>query len=460
MAQFPRRDSDEHAMVVVPRWAIIGVFLIALTYFVAEARSFLMPVMLAFLLFFVFTPFRRYMQKLGVSSTLTAAVVTLGMILAVGGLGMAASAPISRVVDNMPTISQRLKDRFGEMQENLRPIQEAAEQIDAVTSGGGAEATIDTGGGLGETEEPVPTATPGEVIPPDATVIADGSTATVTADMSPTTVSPDGIISTGSQDITVQIAPSSENTAAARLMSLGPAFLGQTVFTLVLLFFMIASGDLLYLKIVQSFDRMRDKRRAYAALREIEDSLGAYLSAITIINACLGFCIGVAMWLWGMPSPLLFGLAGFLLNFIPYLGAIFGTIMSAVIALFIFPDLWNPMLVAATYMALTAVEGQLITPYFVSRRLKMNEVVVFLTVALWAWLWSVLGMVVAVPVLVVLRVLCAHIPGMEKFGNFLSGGKPPQLEDEDEDTADTGPGVPKPIDRKSRHAAEELATRQ
>lgn len=79
--------------------------------------------------------------------------------------------------------------------------------------------------------------------------------------------------------------------------------------------------------------------------------------------------------------------------------------------------------------------GQLITPYFVSRKLQLNAVVVFLTVALWAWLWSVIGMIVAVPILVVMRVLADHIPGLEKFGNFLAGEDPPALEDEDEEQA-------------------------
>ena len=105
----------------------------------------------------------------------------------------------------------------------------------------------------------------------------------------------------------------------------------------------------------------------------------------------------------------------------------------ALVALFVFDDLWTPAMVGLTFLVLTSLEGQLVTPYFVSRRLRLNEVVVFVAVALWAWFWSVLGMVVAVPVLVVLRVLAEHIPGLEKFGNFLAGEAPPQLEDEEEE---------------------------
>ncbi|WP_313353084.1 AI-2E family transporter, partial [Paracoccus sp. (in: a-proteobacteria)] len=237
------------------------------------------------------------------------------------------------------------------------------------------------------------------------------------------------------QQIQVEVNTTPPSSTLASVLDLGPAFVGQIIFTLFLLFFLISSGDLLYLKIVQSFDSMREKRAAYLALREIEDSLGAYLGAITLINACLGVALGLAMWAWGMPSPVLFGLAAFLLNFIPYLGSLTGIIIATLVGIFVFDDLFTPLMVGLTYLGLSAVEGQLITPYLVSRRLQLNTVVVFLTVALWAWLWSVIGMIVAVPLLVVIRVLAEHIPGLQKFGNFLAGEDPPALEDEDEEEA-------------------------
>ncbi|MFS4436799.1 AI-2E family transporter [Paracoccaceae bacterium GXU_MW_L88] len=211
-----------------------------------------------------------------------------------------------------------------------------------------------------------------------------------------------------------------------------PGIMGQAVFMLVLLFFLIAAGDLFYRKIIASFSTLRDKRRAYAVVREIETSLGSYLGTITLINFALGVCVGLAMWWWGMPSPLLFAAVAFLFNFIPYLGAIAGVAFAGFIALVTFPG-WAPIFgVMLTYLTLTAVEGQLITPYFVSRRLRLNTVVVFVAVAFWAWLWSVMGMVMAVPLLVVIRVLCDHIPGLEHVGNFLSAEDPSVVEEDAE----------------------------
>ena len=343
---------------------------------IAAGRDFLMPVTMAMLLFFVFTPLRRFAERRGIPDAATAAGITLSILLAVGVIAYAASGPLSRAMSNMPIISAQLEQKFDSVRDSLSDLREAAARIDEAQS-----------------------TDPGPEEPPAIRIQQEGE------------------------------------TTLGTVMHMAPLLMGQVLFTLILLFFLIASGDLLYLKIVQSFDRMRDKRGAYLALRQIEDSLGNYLGAITIINAGLGLAVGLTMWAWGMPGPRLFGSGAFLLNFIPYLGAITGVAISGIVALVVMPGLFWPAMVAASYLGLTSLEGQIITPYFVSRRLQMNTVVVFLGVALWAWLWSVIGMIIAVPVLVVIRVLAEHIPGWEKFGNFLAGDEPPALTDEDEDEA-------------------------
>lgn len=398
---FPDWRRPDEPRRPVPRWAVVGIFLILLAGFVIEARSFLMPVALALLLFFVFVPVRRLLARIGIGAPGAAGIITIGMLGLVGALGLVAWGPVAQLMENVPQVSSRLEERFTEIRASIRPIQEAAERIDQISGGGAPE---------GEAE--------------GARVVGNGAATAVIA-------SEPGAGGAG-EDITVAVTADATTapTTMERLTTLAPAVGGQIVFMLVLLYFMLASGDLFYLKIVQSFDSMHEKRAAYTALRDIEDALGAYLGAITVINAGLGVAIGLAMWAWGMPSPVLWGVAGFVLNFIPYIGAMAGTVAGALVALFVFDDLWNPAMVGLTFLALTSLEGQLVTPYFVSRRLKLNEVVVFANVALWAWFWSILGMVVAVPMLVVVRVLADHIPGLEKFGNFLAGEAPPALDDD------------------------------
>ncbi|MDO5606237.1 MAG: AI-2E family transporter [Paracoccus sp. (in: a-proteobacteria)] len=432
--RFPVLRRGDEKPRAVPAWAVIGIFLVLLFHFITSASAFLMPVTLGMLLFFVFAPFRRLLGRVGINATAAAAIVTLGMVMLVGGLGYFISGPVSEIVDNSPRIAERLEERLGTLRESVRPLEEAAAKINEVTgSGSGGEGAIAQTTAIAPPDTPhTPPAgpldnavpAPGEIGAPPVGPPGASSQLTVTAQAS----------GGGEQAIQVRVDTESASTLQT-LAAAGPSVAGQIVFTLFLLFFLLASGDLLYLKVVQSFDTMREKRAAYMAMREIESSLGSYLGAITLINAGLGVAIGLAMWFWGMPQPLLWGVAAFILNFIPYLGAVTGVAAALIVALITYDDLYTPAMVALSYLALTSLEGQLVTPYFVSRRLQLNTVVVFVTVALWAWLWSVLGMVVAVPMLVVLKVMADHIPGLEKLGNFLAGEAPPELDDEDEDEA-------------------------
>jgi predicted PurR-regulated permease PerM len=344
--------------------ALIGLFLIFAFSAVAAAREFLMPVTMAMLLFFVFAPFRRTMWQRGIPYWASATIVVVGLTFALVAIGLMMLGPAAELIDSAPTFAATIEQKLGDLTGPMQKLQQLAARIDALT------------GGAVNASAPAPAEGPNFV----RTVLA-----------------------------------------------MGPQLVTQILFILLLLFFMLAAGDLLYLKIVQSFPTMGSKRQAYSALRTIEDSLGSYLSTITLINLGLGIAIGVTMWAFGMPAPAFLGLVGFLLNFIPYLGAIAGAGSAFVIALVSLDGFLTPILVGVAYLALTSIEGQFITPTMVSRKLEMNTVVVFLAVALWAWLWSVVGMIVAVPLLVVMRVLCDHIPGLEKFGNFLGGEDPPPL---------------------------------
>ena len=121
-----------------------------------------------------------------------------------------------------------------------------------------------------------------------------------------------------------------------------------------------------------------------------------------------------------MPNAILFGVLAFAFNFVPYLGAMVGVVIAALVGLRTFDLTVAALRPAVAYLILTLFEGQLATPYFVGRRLEMNPVVIFLSVALWAWLWSIVGMLVAVPLLVAVRTFCEHIPSLQAFGTFLS----------------------------------------
>lgn len=407
-----------------PRWAVLGIFIILAFAAIAHGRDFLMPLSFAVLLFFVFAPVRRRLDRLGVPSFVTASAITAGLVGILIGIGVVLSGPASDMMSNAPAMTRRIEVKFDNLKEAMRSLQDFTDKLDAIANTTG--------------DEPAPPPSVTSSLPKEDLAAPAGATETVQTGPAPEAQSGMAARPDGAQDHARpedqqaedkpkhDMGVDSTNIIMSVLKST-PALGGQMMFVVLLLFFMIASGDLMYLKIVQSFATLGQKRRAYSALREIEDSLGNYLGTITVINAGLGVAIGVAMWLWGMPAPIMFGVLAFLLNYIPYIGLMSGAVLATAVALVSMPGFFNPAMVGLTYVALSSIEGQLITPYFVSRRLEMNTVVVFLTIALWAWLWSIVGMIVAVPMLVVMRVLCDHIPGMERVGNFLGGERPAPL---------------------------------
>ncbi|WP_230374170.1 AI-2E family transporter [Pontivivens ytuae] len=359
-----------------PSWAIVGIFLLLLTAAVAEARDFLMPVVLALLLSLVFRPVRRGMNRAGAGDGVAALVICTGLVLAVTALVMLLAQPVSTWVEDAPRIAWRIEQRLASLEGTVEAVTRAAEQLDNLAEG--------------------------------AEDSARASAATQGAEVAVEVRQGGGIL--------------------AQVAAAAPLLLGQAVFTLVLLFFLLASGDMFYQRIVEVTPRLGDKKRALAIARDIERRLARYLFTITLVNAGLGVAVGLAMWAIGMPDPLMFGVAAFLLNYIPYVGAIAGTVLATAIGIVALPELWLAFAAGAAYFALTSLEGQVVTPYFVGRSLKLNTVVVFLSVAFWAWMWSVVGMIIAVPVLVVVRVFSEHIPAMSSVGRFLAANDAPPPE--------------------------------
>ena len=326
----------------------------------AQAKNFLVPVVLAFLLAMVFAPLRRLLARRGIPSGVSSLAIVLLLLAAFLSIATALAMPMSTWVENAPKIERQIQEKITHLSASLNGLYEANERIQEVTAA----------------DKP-------------------GSTK-------------------------VQKVEMAGNGVITNAVLLAPSVMTQFLFTFVLLLFLLASGDMFYEKLVHVIPTLKDKRRAVRIVYGIERQLSQYLMTITLINAGLGVCVGFAMWSLGMPSPLIFGVIAFVFNFIPYLGAIGGVAIAGAVALVVFDGVgWAP-LVAGVYLGLTAIEGQFVTPYFVGRKLRVNTVMVFLAVSFWAWLWSAVGMIVAVPLLVTVKTFCDHIEELHDLGDFLS----------------------------------------
>ena len=202
---------------------------------------------------------------------------------------------------------------------------------------------------------------------------------------------------------------------------------------LILALFLLGSGELFYLKLVQSMPTLTEKKRALHTVYDVEKRVSRYLLTIATINAVLGILVGTYLTVLGLPSAYIWGIAAFMLNFLPYIGGFAGVLLVAGFSLVTFDTIGYAMLAPIGYLTLTLLEGQIITPWLVGRRLEMNTVAVFLTVVFWGWLWGIPGALVAVPFLVVFKVVCENFEPLHTIGNFLSAEqvKPDDMKDQE-----------------------------
>jgi predicted PurR-regulated permease PerM len=185
--------------------------------------------------------------------------------------------------------------------------------------------------------------------------------------------------------------------------------LGQILIFFVALFFMLLGRRRLRQGLV-GFFRDRDSRlRTLKILGGMERNLTGYLSVVAVINAGVGIGAGAIAWVVGLPDPVAWGLLGFVLNFIPYIGAGIMELGMFMVGLVTFPTLAPAFIAPVLYLGMGLFEGQFLTPSIVGRRFTLNPLTVFLSLVFWAWLWGPVGAFLAVPLLIMGLVAITHL---------------------------------------------------
>ncbi len=371
------------------RKLLFGIFLILVAQVFYFAQDVVMPLVLGILVALTLSPLVRLGRRIGIPEWISAAVVMTAFGLAVLFVGYLLSGPFTELVNSAPQIKAAVSDKLAAVQHHLESLQRASEEA--------AEVAVESTGG----EKP-------------QKVVLDG--------------------------------PPLVSGLASSIVGM----LSQFAIGMFLALFILASGTLFYEGIVKMAPTLTDKKIAVRILYEVEKEVSRYLLTITMINIALGAAIGTGLWLYGMENPFLWGAIATLLNYLPYVGAVVGTIGVALTALAEFPTLGMALVPPLIYYALTAVEGNIITPLLLGRRLEMNVVAVFVSVVVWGWTWGVAGALMAVPILVILKVMSENIHSMRSFGNFLAAPAHDEERVEGEATDDElPPGGPRKAEKKA-----------
>ena len=192
------------------------------------------------------------------------------------------------------------------------------------------------------------------------------------------------------------------------LLVVTPA-IGQTFIFFGALFFMLLGRSQLRRVLVVFFDEREARLRMLKIMNDVEHNLTGYLSVVAMINIVVGICGGVAAWVAGLPDPVAWAVLAFILNFIPYIGALIMEAALFMVGLVTFPTLTHALLAPLLFLGLATLEGHFITPSIMGHRLTLNPLTVFLSLVFWTWLWGPVGAFLAVPLLIMALVAVGHL---------------------------------------------------
>ena len=339
-------------------WLGRALFAIALVFLLREARAVLLPLVLALVFTFVLAGPVRALRRIGVPPYVGAAIVLVALLAIIAAVAMLVAAPAAAWWARAPVILHELIESLQRWRDAVFPYSAPASLSREQADGG-----ID----LGER------------------IASEGWTFTRLA--------------------------IGETVAFALSASA----------TVILLYFMLASEQWLVQRTVAAFRRPRTRALVLAGFRQAQRDIGLFMLTVGIVNAALGLATGIALWLIGLPNPVLWGVTVAVLAFVPYLGPLVATLLLLLAGSVAFGtgiEMFGP---PVAFLVLHGIEANLLTPMFMGHRLRLAPVFVFASVLACGWLWGVAGAFIAVPVLLGLRAVSQRVRGLRLLHAYLVG---------------------------------------
>lgn len=318
------------------------------------AKELFAPILFAFVIGVVLSPLTDKFDRLGLPKGLSAMSSLFMILFLIVSIAFLLEPAVNRAITAAPTIVDEVNAIYYDIKRSLRGLEEVSENVNETLGNGGDKAPAEGEEGAAA---PLPT--------------------------------------------------------VEQALFMAPAILSQIMIFAGTLFFFILTRTEIYDWIARRL--VPDDRRIETAhrLKAAEQQVGRYFLTICIINAGYAVVVSAAMMAIGLPSPILWGIAAGLLNFVLYLGPV--TLLGALVVagLIAFEGLYS-FLPAATYFTINLIEAQFVTPTLVGRAMETNPLLIFLALVAFLWLWGPLGGIIAIPLLLWVQVLVADIRAVRK----------------------------------------------
>jgi len=331
------------------------------------ARDFLIPTAGAVVLALILTPVANGLERLRLPPTAAAGASVVLLALGLAAL-LAISIPaLTNWLDQGPFLTYTMERKLEGLRKSLAVVQEVSKQVEQATAAA--------------------TPAPETAKPPATVVVRDGSLLT---DLASTT--PIVLLQIGYAGVLAFMLLAHRNTSRRQIMRIPAAF--------------------------------NTRVRLARVMRDINERVGHYLFSLALIYTGVAAVATVALAVLGFPNAIVWGALMGIASFVPFIGPTVMIVVVAGVALLTFDDWMRIIAVPAVLLVIHFTESQFITPLFVSRRCALNTVAVFASIALLGWMWGPIGAVVAVPLLILLSTIAAHLPSLRWLEMLLSDDRP------------------------------------
>lgn len=320
------------------------------------AQDLVLPVLLAGFFALVGNPIIRALRRLYVPRVLGALVVLLGGLAIAGALGTQLVEPASEWVRQAPRAMREMTPKLREL---TKPVQDANRAAENIARAAGGESK------------------------------------------------PVQVVRTETDD-------------PYKMLTTTPKLIASVLAVVLLTFFFMVYGENLQKNAIALLPGRQQKKLTVEIMQSIELELSRYVLTITVINIAVGLIFaGLLHWLKvPLPEALLWGTMAALLNFAPYVGPLIGIGMMLIMGFVAFDD-WKALVPAGIYLGLHTLEGQIVTPIVLGRSMRVSPLVLILALMVFGWLWGLIGLLLAVPLLVCVKLVLERIEGMDGWARLM-----------------------------------------
>lgn len=311
------------------------------------AQEIFVPIALALLLAALFRPIVRVLAGISVPAPASATLIVLGCLALLGAAGFFVAQPVGTWVREAPQTLAAARTKLDKLRRPIKQVSQAVQKAQQEVTGEGQKPS----------PAPAPAAQPSAPIPP----------------------------------------------FVGRVFTTTAGLLGTFLQIIVLLFLLLATGDLFTQKLAAVMPKPI-KGTAEQTIEEAESVVRRYLVVTALINLGQGVLVALTMWLIGMPTPPLWGALTFVFEFLPYVGGLFMVVALTVTGLATFESIGQVLLAPAAYVTISTIQNNAVSPFAYGSGLRLNPLAVLLVVLVGWFLWGVAGAFVAVPVLAAVRV--------------------------------------------------------